>query len=92
MEIINLNLTTEEKSLKLQEKELKGREFYPDFREIRDDRVFLYKKRVSPGVYEFDYFVRVLTKGKFSHLPAIVSEMYFPENFGRTDGRYFEVK
>jgi hypothetical protein len=92
MEIVNLDLATEEKSLRLQERELKGREFYPDFKELRDDRVFLYKKRLRPGVYEFDYFVRVLIKGKFVHLPARVSEMYFPENFGRTDGRYFEVE
>ena len=92
MEIVNLDFATEEKSLRLQEKELKGREFYPSFKEIRNDRIFLYKERVSPGVYEFDYYVRVLTKGKFTHLPAQVSEMYFPENFGRTDGRYFTVE
>ncbi len=92
VEVVNLNLATEEKSLRLQEKELKGREFYPNFKEMRDDRVFLYKERVNPGVYEFDYYVRVLTKGKFIHLPAQVSEMYFPENFGRTAGDYFEIK
>ncbi len=91
-EIVNLDLATEEKSLRLQERELEGREFWPSFKEIRDDRVFLYNERVSPGVYEFDYYVRVLTKGRFTHLPAVVSEMYFPENFGRTDGRFFEVE
>ena len=92
MEIINLDLATEDKSLRLQESELKGRELRPDYKEIYNDRVFLYKERLGPGVYEFDYFVRVLTRGKFTHLPAHVSEMYFPETFGRTDGRYFEVK
>ena len=91
MEIVNLDLATEQKSLRLQEKEIRGREFYPDFKEFHNDRVVLFKKRVSPGVYEFEYFVRVLVPGKFTHLPAVVSEMYFPENFGRTDGRYFEV-
>ena len=92
MEIVNLELATEEKSLRLQEKELKGRELTPDFKEIRDDRVFLYKENLSPGVYEFDYYVRALIPGKFTHLPAVVSEMYFPENFGRTSGGYFEIK
>jgi uncharacterized protein YfaS (alpha-2-macroglobulin family) len=92
MEIVNLNLATEEKSLKLQEKELQGREFFPHFKEIRDDKLFLYREKLSPGVYEFDYFTRVLIKGNFIHLPAKVLEMYFPENFGRSDGRYFEVK
>jgi len=92
MEIVNLDLATEEKSLRLQEKELEGRELRPDFKEIHDDRVFLYEERLRPGVYEFDYYVRVLVKGKFTYLPAHVSEMYFPENFGRTDGRYFTIK
>ena len=92
MEIVNLELATEEKSLRLQETELKGREFTPDFKEIRDDRVFLYKENLSPGVYEFDYYVRALIPGEFNHLPAIVSEMYFPENFGRTSGGYFEIE
>jgi len=93
-EIVNLELATEQKSLLLQEKEIKenNRELYPDFTELHDDRAFVFKERVEPGVYEFDYYVRVLTKGKFSHLPAVVSEMYFPENFGRTAGSYFEIK
>ena len=93
-EIVNLELATEQKSLLLQETEIKenSRELYPDFTELHDDRAFVFKERVEPGVYEFDYFVRALTKGKFSHLPAVVSEMYFPENFGRTAGSYFEIK
>jgi uncharacterized protein YfaS (alpha-2-macroglobulin family) len=92
MEIVNLDLATEQKSLRLQERELKGRELIPDFKEIRDDRLFLYVERLEPGVYEFEYFVRPLIKGKFIHLPAQVLEMYFPENFGRTSGDYFEIE
>jgi len=91
-EIVNLGLATEQKSLRLQEKEIKGREFIPDFKELRDDRAVLFKEYLTPGVYEFDYFVRALTKGKFTHLPARVSEMYSPENFGRTPGGYFEIR
>jgi hypothetical protein len=92
MEIVNLELATEQKSLRLQERELKGRELIPDFKEIRDDRLFLYVERLEPGIYEFEYFVRPLIKGKFIHLPAQVLEMYFPENFGRTSGDYFEIE
>jgi len=92
MEIVNLELATEQKSLRLQEKELTNREIYPDFKEIRDDRLFLFVEHLEPGIYEFDYFVRPLIKGKFIQLPAITSEMYFPENFGRTSGTYFEVE
>ena len=64
---------------------------WPDAEESHDDRVFLFKERVEAGVYEFDYLVRALIPGTYHHLPAVVSEMYFPENFGRTDGRYFTV-
>lgn len=92
MEIVNLDLSTEQKSLRLQEKELTGRELIPDFKEIHDDRLFLYIEYLESGVYEFDYFIRPLIKGKFIHLPAQVSEMYFPENFGRTSGDYFEIE
>jgi len=92
MEIVNLDLATEQKSLRLQEKELQGRELRPDFKEFYDDRALIYKDDLRPGVYEFDYFVRALTKGEFVYLPAKVSEMYFPENFGRTSGSYFKIK
>jgi len=101
-EIVNLELETEQKSLLLREKDKPKYDYYywryynrtlrPDFKELHDDRAFLFKERLSPGVYEFDYYVRALTKGKFTHLPAVVSEMYFPENFGRTPGGYFEIK
>jgi len=92
MEIVNLDLATEQKSLRLQERELQSRELFPEHREFYDDRAFLYIEQLRPGVYEFDYFVRALVKGKFAHLPAKVSEMYFPENFGRTSGSLFEIK
>jgi len=92
MEIVNLDLATEQKSLRLQEKELTGRELFLQHKELYDDRAFLFTENIGPGVYEFDYFVRALTKGKFTHLPARVYEMYFPETFGRTNGGYFTIK
>jgi len=92
MEIVNLDLATEQKSLRLQDSEIKSRELISDFKELRNDRAFFYKENLYPGVYEIDYFVRALTKGEFSHLPAIVSEMYFPENFGRTSAEYFTIE
>jgi uncharacterized protein YfaS (alpha-2-macroglobulin family) len=92
MEIVNLDLSTEQKSLRLQETEIKGRELISDFKEFKNDRVIFFKENLSPGVYEIDYFVRALVKGEFAHLPAIVSEMYFPENFGRTSAEYFTIQ
>ncbi len=91
-EIINQDLATEQKSLRLQEKEIKGRELHPDFKEIHDDRLLLFNENLSPGVYEYEYFIRVLIPGRFIYLPARVSQMYFPEVFGRTAGGHFEIK
>lgn len=113
MEIVNLDLATEQKSLTItgqsdnsqiekayypetamnfDEGNIYDYTLYPDFKELRDDRAFIYKELLNPGVYRYDYYVRPLVKGKFNYLPAVVSEMYFPENFGRTDGRYFEIE
>lgn len=66
--------------------------FRPDANELHDDRAFLFKESLPPGVYEYEYFVRALVPGAFHHLPAVVGEMYFPENFGRTRGDIFTVK
>ena len=64
---------------------------YPDFQELRDDRLYLFAQDLPAGTYSYEYYVRATTPGTFSHLPAIASEMYFPENFGRTSGSIFTV-
>jgi len=58
----------------------------PTHTESHDDRVFLYVEKLSPGVYEYEYYLRALVPGEFQHLPARAEELYFPEVFGRTDG------
>ncbi len=91
LEIVDLSLATESKELRFNQIEIKAPEIYPDFKEIRDDRAYIYTSRLSPGVYEFDYYLRALVPGSYSQLPAIVSEMYSPENFGRTGSASFQV-
>jgi hypothetical protein len=91
IEIVNMNLATEQKSLRFSEGNIKNRTLYADFKELRDDRAFVYTDYLSPGVYEFDYYVRALVKGDYLQLPAIVSEMNNPENFGRTGSNHFTV-
>lgn len=66
-------------------------DLYPDREEKRDDRLFIFKQRLEAGIYEYDYYMRALIPGRFQHLPARISEMYFPENFGRAAGGYFTV-
>ncbi len=62
-----------------------------DAQELHDDRLMLFTGSLPPGVYQYDYFVRALVPGTFHELPAVASELYFPENFGRTRGGMFEV-
>jgi len=108
VELVNFNLATSDQSLIAENGAtpadvLGGEDYYwwsyyndkklhPDMVEFRDDRLFLFKEGLAEGEYEYDYYVRVAVPGKFNHLPDVASEMYFPENFGRTSGNYFEVK
>jgi len=66
--------------------------FYPDFKELHDDRLFLFEESLSTGEYVYEYYARVTTPGIFQHPPAVASELYFPENFGRTGGGVFTVE
>ena len=64
---------------------------YPTHVESHDDRVFAYVGSVSPGVYEYEYFMRALIPGVFQQLPAKAEVLYFPEVFGRTSGEMITV-
>lgn len=66
--------------------------FIPDAQESHDDRLVLFKERLEPGVYDFDYSIRALIPGAYSLLPTIASELYFPENFGRSAGNIFTIQ
>ncbi|MCX6736702.1 MAG: MG2 domain-containing protein [Candidatus Parcubacteria bacterium] len=103
MELVNMSLATSDQSLRLDQQGQQkqnwevedygsGQLISPIYQELKDDRIFAYCGNLSPGVYKFDYYARALIKGNYSHLPAQVLEMYYPENFGRNAGSYFEVK
>jgi uncharacterized protein YfaS (alpha-2-macroglobulin family) len=64
----------------------------PSHEELHDDRVFLFIESLYPGSYQYQYFVRATTPGTYQHMPAVVSQMYYPEVFGRTGGSTMEVK
>ncbi len=59
--------------------------------EFRDDRVFMFAEELPPGVYTYEYLVRATTPGKFRERPAKVWEMYFPEVFGQTEGKWIQI-
>jgi uncharacterized protein YfaS (alpha-2-macroglobulin family) len=67
------------------------RKLRPSHSESHDDRVFLFIDELSPGVYEYEYYLRALVPGEFQHLPAHAEQLYFPEIFGRTSGGSFTV-
>ena len=64
---------------------------YPTSIENHDDRIFAYTAELPPGEYVYDYYVRALVPGVYQHLPLVVSELYTPENFGRSGGELFTV-
>jgi len=65
---------------------------YPSHLESHDDRIFMYIDELSPGVYEYEYFLRALVPGDFQHLPARAEEIYFPEIFGTTYGEIITIE
>jgi hypothetical protein len=72
-------------------KETTLRSIYPTAVENHDDRIFVYINQLEPGEYVYDYYLRALIPGTYQYLPLVVSELYTPENFGRTRGSVFTV-
>jgi hypothetical protein len=59
--------------------------------ELRDEKVALFADYLPAGTYTYRYTVRAVQPGEFKVLPAIAREFYFPEVFGRSDGRALTV-
>jgi uncharacterized protein YfaS (alpha-2-macroglobulin family) len=59
--------------------------------EFRDEKVVLFADFLSAGTYTYTYRLRAMTPGFFHVLPASAAEFYFPEVFGRSDGRLLKI-
>ncbi len=59
--------------------------------EMRDDRVVLFADYLPAGTYEYIYTFRATRPGEYRVIPTTAHEFYFPEVFGRADGRLFEI-
>ncbi len=59
--------------------------------EVLDERVVLFASEVPAGTYQVTYVLRAVTPGVYGALPAIVSEIYFPEVWGRSAGDVIRV-
>jgi len=60
--------------------------------EMRDDRVVLFADYLSAGTYEYTYTFRATQPGEYHVIPTTANEFYFPEVFGRADGRLFTIE
>ena len=60
--------------------------------EMRDDKVVLFADYLASGTYTYQYTFRATQPGEYHVIPTTAHEFYFPEVFGRGDGRLFTVE
>ncbi|MCX7681401.1 MAG: alpha-2-macroglobulin, partial [Anaerolineae bacterium] len=60
--------------------------------EMRDDKVVLFADYLPAGTYEYTYTFRATHPGEYRVIPTSAYEFYFPEVFGRSDGRLFTIQ
>ncbi len=60
--------------------------------ELRDEKVVLNAPFLSAGTYEYSYTMRATQPGRFQVIPTTANESYFPEVYGRGDGRVLTVR
>ncbi|MCB0193870.1 MAG: alpha-2-macroglobulin, partial [Anaerolineae bacterium] len=59
--------------------------------ELRDEKVVLFADYLPKGTYEYSYSMRATLPGDYQVIPTVASEFYFPEVFGRSDGRLLSI-
>jgi uncharacterized protein YfaS (alpha-2-macroglobulin family) len=59
--------------------------------ELRDEKVVLFTDYLPKGTYEYSYTIRATLPGDYHVIPAVASEFYFPEVFGRSNGRLLSI-
>ena len=59
--------------------------------ELRDEKVVLFADYLYRGTYEYSYTMRATLPGEYKVIPTVANEFYFPEVFGRSDGRLLTI-
>jgi uncharacterized protein YfaS (alpha-2-macroglobulin family) len=59
--------------------------------ELRDEKVVLFADYLPKGTYEYSFTMRATLPGDYHVIPTVASEFYFPEVFGRSDGRLLSI-
>ena len=60
-------------------------------RDYHESRARFYARELEPGTYQVRYLLRAAFPGTYHTLPAVASELYFPEVWGRTESAVLEV-
>ncbi len=59
--------------------------------ELRDEKVVLFADVLPAGTYEYSYTFRTTLPGDYHVIPTTATEFYFPEVFGRSEGRLLTI-
>ncbi|MFC1974899.1 alpha-2-macroglobulin, partial [Chloroflexota bacterium] len=59
--------------------------------ELRDEKVVLFADYLRRGTYTFSYTFRTTLPGDYHVIPTVAQEFYFPEVFGRSEGRLLSI-
>ncbi len=59
--------------------------------ELRDEKVVLFADFLGKGTYEYSYTFRATLPGDYHVIPTVAQEFYFPEVFGRSEGRLLSI-
>jgi len=59
--------------------------------ELRDEKLVLFAEYLPAGTYSYQYSLRATLPGEYRVMPTSAYEFYFPEVFGRSEGRLFTV-
>jgi len=59
--------------------------------ELRDEKVVLFADYLPKGSYEYSYTMRATLPGDYHVIPTLATEFYFPEVFGRSEGRLLSI-
>ena len=85
-ELINNNLDTSVK------KDIWWSNLYFNKLEYRTDRLFAYKVKMNPWIYDFKYLIRLTNSWEYSIKPTKISEFYNTEVFWRNKWRTFIIQ
>jgi uncharacterized protein YfaS (alpha-2-macroglobulin family) len=66
--------------------------YYPNFFEIREDRVLAFRDQLYSGKYRFEYYARAVCEGHFLVPPSKAAAMYSPGVHGFTAQSDLTVK